>query len=60
MYVCVCWLQKPRCAFQVTIFESVCVQFVGGEPHTVGPSQASVALIRARLHMDLIDWEIII
>ncbi len=40
---------------------NVCVlQFVGGEPRTVGPRQVSVALIRARLHMGLIDWEIII
>lgn len=36
-----------------------CVQFVGWEPHTVGPRQGSVALIWARLHMDLIGWEII-
>ena len=33
---------------------------MGGEPHTAGPKQASVALILARLHMDLIGWEIII
>lgn len=43
------------------LFLNICVwQFVGREAHTVGLRQASVALIRARLHMDLIGWEIII
>lgn len=33
---------------------------MGGKPHTLGPRRASLALIWARLHMDLIGWEIII
>lgn len=43
------------------LFLNVCVwRFVGGEPRTVGRRQTSAALIWARLHMDLIGWEIII
>lgn len=38
----------------------VAVCALGGESHTVGARQACSALISARLHMDLIGWEIII
>lgn len=34
-------------------------EFVGGKLRTAGPKHDNEALISARLHMDLIGWEII-
>ncbi len=68
MCVCVSGLKETEiCSLNFYFCKCVCVcvcvcvlHFVGGEPHTAGLRQVSVALIRARLHMDLIGREIII